>query len=255
MQKLKQLMSFIIGKNYNVERQMELGPNPEKIDDLVFYSNRGLWCEVRPNMRQVSVEYIPKEKKLVLYLFYDKPLTQEEEDYDVAWTILDEAFSDFTDPELIWEEEIIVVPYPQNLPQKGIPIFRRYETISSEESWRNLVEPLPNLESVKAHIFYLNKALLGEVRPGMRKVSFEYIKQEKRFILYLFYNNPLTPEEEDYDVSGSILAKIRSNFPDPEVTWESRVIIVTYPEWLPQQGKCIFRRYEPAPPGESLQNG
>ena len=230
---------------------MELDPNPEKIDDLVYYSNRALWCEVRPNMRQVSVGYFKGENRFVLYLFYDKPLTQEEEGYDVAGTILVQVISDFTDPELIWEEEIIVVPYPQNLPQKGIPIFRRYEAISSEEPCVNLVEPSPNLEDVGALIFFSNKALLGEVRPNMRHVSVDYIKEEKKFSLYLFYNDPLTREEEDYDVSGTILAKIRSNFTDPEVNWESRVIIVTYPEWLPQQGKCIFRRYEPAPPGES----
>jgi hypothetical protein len=44
---------------------------------LVLSANRVLWFEVRPNMRRVSVEYNEQENTVTLYLYYNKPLTQE----------------------------------------------------------------------------------------------------------------------------------------------------------------------------------
>ncbi len=103
-------------------------PNPEDRSDLICYTNRALLCEIRPNMRQVSIEYIKEKKTIIFYVYYDKPLTQEEEDYDVAGTILAGIISDFPQEDLHWEGQIIVSPYPERLPDKGICVFRRYES-------------------------------------------------------------------------------------------------------------------------------
>ncbi len=108
-------------------------PNLENIDDLVFFGNRALWGEIRPNIRRVAVEYIKDEKRLVLYLYYDKPMTQEELDYDVPGTILAELISDFPVLGVKWDDQVIVLPYPQKLPGNGICIFRRYEPCPPEE--------------------------------------------------------------------------------------------------------------------------
>lgn len=103
-------------------------PDLNDISDLVFYSNRALQCEIRPNMRKVSVEYNDKEKKFTLYLYYDKPLTEEEKNYDVAGTIIAEISSNFPNSlQIFWEDKIIVKPYPEKLSEEGICIFRRYE--------------------------------------------------------------------------------------------------------------------------------
>ncbi len=108
---------------------MNTSPSLDDISDLVFYTNRALQCEIRPNMRKISVEYFKKEKRFIIYLYYDKPMTKEELDYDVAGTIIAEISSNFPDSiDIHWEDKIIVLPYPNRLPDKGICIYRRYES-------------------------------------------------------------------------------------------------------------------------------
>jgi hypothetical protein len=101
-------------------------PNPEKDSDLILYLNRACLGEIRPNMRQISIKFIKKEKKVILYVYYDKPLTQEELDYDVIGTILAEVISDFPQ-NLEWKEEVIVLPYPAKIPHNGVCVYARYE--------------------------------------------------------------------------------------------------------------------------------
>ncbi len=98
------------------------------ITDFILSANRALWCEIRPNMRKISFEYIKEEKRFVLYIYYDKPLTQEELDYDIPGTIIADISSDFPNEiDVVWDEEVIVLPYPERLPQKGRCVYRRYE--------------------------------------------------------------------------------------------------------------------------------
>ncbi len=47
---------------------MDSTPNLDDISDVVLYTNRAFQCEVRPNMRKVSVDYLKKEKKLFLFV-------------------------------------------------------------------------------------------------------------------------------------------------------------------------------------------
>lgn len=77
-------------------------------------------------MRQISIQYIKEKKAIILYVYYDKPLTQEEEDYDVVGTILTEIISDFPQ-DLEWQEKIIILPYPEKVPSKGVCVYARYE--------------------------------------------------------------------------------------------------------------------------------
>lgn len=229
-------------------------PNLENVTDLIISTNGGLLCEIRPNMRQVSVEYIKKERRCILYLFYDKPLTQEEEDYDVPGTIIADFSCDFPDSHgVIWDEEIIVVPYPAKIPQKGICIFRRYEpglNDNLDEKFRVQMKSRPDLQDADDLVMSVNRALQGEVRPNMRYVSAKYIKEEKRLVLHLVYDQPLTKEEEDYDVAGTILSKIKNDFPDAqEAVWESQIVVVPVVVRIPHKGIGIYRRYEKVPEG------
>jgi len=110
---------------------------------------------------------------------------------------------------------------------------------------------IPNLENVSDLVFYTNRALQCEIRPNMRKISVEYIKNEKKFVLYLYCDKPQTQDELDYDVVGTIIAEISSNFPNAvDIAWEDEVVVLPYPARMPDKGICVFRRYEPTPQGE-----
>jgi hypothetical protein len=67
----------------------------------------------------------------------------------------------------------------------------------------------------------------------------------------LYYDKPLTQEELDYDVPGTIIAELISDFPKPDdVEWKDNIIVLPYPNRLPNRGLCIFQRYEPVPQNE-----
>lgn len=99
MQKIKQFIASLKGINKRFEKKKNDDASLENPIDLIWSVNKALWCEVRPNMRQVSAEYIKEEKRFILYIFWDKPMTVEEDNYSIAGTILTEIGCDFFDPE------------------------------------------------------------------------------------------------------------------------------------------------------------
>ncbi len=117
---------------------MNDAPNFAEIDRsyLIICANSALLCEIRPNMRQISVEYLKDEKKIRLYFFYDTPPTQDDLDYDVEGTIIAEMGADFP-LTMEWEERSVVLPYPQRLPDVGICVYLRYELSLPEDLVNN----------------------------------------------------------------------------------------------------------------------
>jgi len=65
-------------------------------------------------------------------LYYDKPLTQEELDSDIPGAILVEMMGDFPQ-EMNWKDEVIILPYPNKIPDKGLCVFQRYELSLEQE--------------------------------------------------------------------------------------------------------------------------
>ncbi|MBA3603067.1 MAG: hypothetical protein H0W50_05380 [Parachlamydiaceae bacterium] len=113
---------------------MNDAPNFAEIDRsyLIICANSALLCEIRPNMRQLSVEYFKDEKKIRLYFFYDTPPTQDDLDSDVEGIIIAEMSAYFP-LAMQWEERSVVLPYPQRLPDVGICVYRRYEPSLPED--------------------------------------------------------------------------------------------------------------------------
>lgn len=107
-------------------KNMSKIPHPENVSDLIIYATRACLGEIRPNIRKISIQYFREEKKVVLFVFCDKHFSQEELEYDVVGTILTEIISDFPQ-KLKWEQEVLVIPYPIKLPEKGVCIYQRYE--------------------------------------------------------------------------------------------------------------------------------
>ena len=101
--------------------------------------------------------------------------------------------------------------------------------------------------STPSLILVVNRALLGEVRPKIRKVAIEYEQEKQSVSLYIYYDEPLNQEEKDYDIVGTIMTEIISSFPQAvELFWNEYEIVKPYPEKIPDKGICIYKRYEPS---------
>lgn len=95
---------------------------------LILSANRALLSEVRPNMRKVSVDFNQNDNTITLYIYLDGHLTEEESESDFSGIILAEMMADFPQ-EIDWKDEVIIIPYPNEIPKKGICVFQRYEPI------------------------------------------------------------------------------------------------------------------------------
>ena len=87
---------------------------------------RGLWGNVTPDLRKVSIEF--KENTIYMYFYYDKEVTPEVE--ELAEDSVTEVISDYPDTVQI-ESEIMVVNYPEKINHKGYLIYYRYEPTPS----------------------------------------------------------------------------------------------------------------------------
>lgn len=109
------------------------------------------------------------------------------------------------------------------------------------------MEGIPKPEDITSIdlILSANRALLCEIRPNMRKVAVEYLKDQQKILLYYYYNEPPSQKELDYDVVGTISTEMSCDFPF-EINFEEYIIVIPYPGILPEKGICVYRRYEPS---------
>jgi hypothetical protein len=106
----------------------------------------------------------------------------------------------------------------------------------------------PDINNECDIIYTSNRALLGEIRANMRMICVNYSSQNKTFTLYTFLNSPFNQKELDYDVTGTILSEIISDFSnDDDVIWKEKTIVSPYPNDLPDQGISVYYRFENVP--------
>ncbi|GAB4230535.1 MAG: hypothetical protein Tsb0021_08630 [Chlamydiales bacterium] len=109
-----------------VESSIHEYPNPENFHDLLLYTNRGLWGEITPSIRQISFKYNRQTCTYTLFTYFDDTVTQKELNEDIPGIIIAELISNFTQ-EIIWKDETKIIAYPQPLPAHGFCVYRRYE--------------------------------------------------------------------------------------------------------------------------------
>lgn len=101
----------------------------------------------------------------------------------------------------------------------------------------------PNPESKKDLIFYANRAMVDEIRPYIRKISIQYIKDENCIILYFYLDTPLSQDDLDSDALGAIVTEMCAHFSE-KIMWDEKVTVIPYPEVVHFEGTCIYGRYE-----------
>ena len=113
-----------------------MGKQPNSIPitraKLILSANRALLCEIHPNMREIDVEYIEEMDTINFYVYFDSPATDDEK--DSVGAMVTEMISDFPQAlDLFWNENVIVLPYPNRIPNKGICVYRRYEPTPEDD--------------------------------------------------------------------------------------------------------------------------
>jgi hypothetical protein len=104
--------------------------------------------------------------------------------------------------------------------------------------------PTPD-EISRAHlILAANGALLCAVHPNMREIDVEYDRENKKIIIFVYFDN--TPTDAQVDDVGSISTEMSCQFPD-EIKWEENIVVLPYPARISNKGVCIYRRFEPSP--------
>lgn len=102
-------------------------------------------------------------------------------------------------------------------------------------------------------ILSANRALLGEIRPNMRRIYAEYKKKENEIILHFFYDTQTTEEDMDYDVEGTILTDMSCGFSD-DVKCNVKSYVIPHPQKIEcQNAVCVYSKYEKYP--EEERNG
>lgn len=107
---------------------------------------------------------------------------------------------------------------------------------------------MPNPENRCELIINANRAILGEIRPNIRKISIEYDKEIKTITLYFYFDAELTQKELDYDIPNTIISKLSKNFSRfTGLILKSKVFIIPYPTRIESKGISIYSRYEVIP--------
>lgn len=219
-----------------------------------------MWWEIRPNMRCISINYIPGTQNVIWNFFYDTEPPEEDLDYDVEGTITTEMISDF--PELIdIEERSFIVPLPKEIISDGIGIFCRYEekplfagvenhcSCHLEQSVRTVKNSFFNYDEgseicIGDLKLSIHAALWGEIRPNLRRVYLDHLENEKKVILYFVYNDQGNLLDCK-NFEATVVSRMQADFPGIQV--ESRSLIIPIPEYIPPVGFGIFARHEISP--------
>jgi hypothetical protein len=83
-------------------------------------------------------------------------------------------------------------------------------------------------------------ALLGKITPNLRAV-FAKITSNSSFDLSFYYDH-LT--EEDEELASLADTEVIADFPAPEFKSSCKIQQLSFPNKLPQEGKCLYYRFE-----------
>ena len=83
-------------------------------------------------------------------------------------------------------------------------------------------------------------ALIGHVTPNLRCVRVE--EKNNVFILNFYYDK--SPTDDEIELASLTDTEFSSDFPSPEYETDFYISTLPYPEPIPKNGQCVYRRYE-----------
>lgn len=86
----------------------------------------------------------------------------------------------------------------------------------------------------------VQRALLGHITPNLRAVCIKNVNDE---IELVFYYNTL-PSDEEQELADFTDTEFIADFPSPEYKTDFQIITLPYPNKIPKDGICVYKRYE-----------
>jgi len=233
---------------------MEKIPEQVTKQKLILSTNRALLCEIKPEMRKISVEYLEEQRLILTRFYYNTPPSQEDLDDDFMGAITTEMGSDFpfgTD----FKEELIILPYPCMLPDKGVCVYRRYEPSQEYDrlkasyrinkdnlNFKRFIEDTPGPEITKGDlVLAFNQASLCLIHTNMRRIAIEYVREARKInLIVYFYSTPTDQQVDDVKLMLAIMSDQLSK----EVILMEEIIMLPYPHRFPDRGICVYRQFE-----------
>ena len=241
------------------------------LEEIILDLNQAIFYEIWPNIRQVSLEISENRGKVKLIIYYSTVPTPEQIEYDIPG----EIFSQLRDSYYYWEDEVVVFPLPQPLPNRGICVFRRYESdvpppvdglrerffgISLLENirerisgWKLIKEPKNWIEErgTKEDIqqigyddimFVMNRAFLGEICKNMRRIGAEIDREKRVITAHICYESLPKDVQSTKDIELTIASKIQKFF-HPSIRCEVKSALLTHPAQIRHFGFNIFAEH------------
>jgi hypothetical protein len=206
------------------DKNMSDFDNPSD-NDLIILVGGSILGFIGPNIREIDIEYDKLERKLkVLYFFNDPPT---DNDLDAVGCVEAELIAQTG--EITFESEITHLPYPTKIPNKGICVYRRYESCVVSLSLENL-------------LIAATQAMLGRIHPTVRKIYLTYDKRVKKVHLFCCFDS--APKNRQIDYMDMILKEMRDHFSN-DISWEKDIIVVPFPGNFSMNETCIYARSEP----------
>lgn len=88
----------------------------------------------------------------------------------------------------------------------------------------------------------INRALLGEVIPSLRKVALEWVPNADTACIIFYHSGPISDNVEEH--YSYIHTEVEADFIiEPKIDY--KVVQCDYPASLPKEGYLIYQRKEP----------
>ena len=208
------------------------------LNTLLLDIQRALLDAVVAQLRAVTADVDIKDKKLILYFFYDGEISDELFDLvSVAATEAGGTLSDyFTD------EHCLRLDYPKKIPIQGRLVYLRKEPIPQEYKRYEIPSPSERLIPIAALLLHMQQALLGKVTPDLRAVAGDIDPVKKTGVCQFYYDQEIS--EESVKLATAATEEVRKGLPDYRI--EIRLVRSEFPEKISiGNGRYAYFRKEP----------
>lgn len=197
------------------------------MDELLLGIQGSLLNVVSPQLRAVTVDVDPKKPELSVVFFYDGAITDELFNIaSIAATEIDIFSSDYT----IVGDTAVRLDFPKEIPLRGRLAFLRKEANLPQIKKEPRAFLIPKgIRVLDIYLLEVQQALLGKVKPSLRKVLVKIDEDQKKLGIYFYYNGEIS--EEDFCLANAAIQEAKASF--PAYRMEAQILRLDFPNPIP----------------------